>query len=136
MRAINCRKPTEKGSVMGKLLLRIGSLISFIFSAAWIFRWEFIRAILYDRAFRLMEALTYDQIAQYGVPLVLVVIGIFLFHKAAHTNVAHPTPLLTGKQSDLQKEYWSLRELFAHLAPNVPLRASTGGDSLGSRYRY
>jgi hypothetical protein len=72
------------GSGKGGLMRRI-ALGSFIGSAAWHFGWEAVRAWLYERGFHFVNPYLFGiplgSLVHYGVMIVLVAIGLWLFWK-------------------------------------------------------
>lgn len=57
---------------------KVGGLVSFLVASFWLYRWEAIRAFLYDQGFHLMASDS-DLLWQWGMPLVFAAIGFYLF---------------------------------------------------------
>lgn len=74
---------------------RFLGLLSFLVAAAWDFKWEVVRAFLYDRGFHFMGLMEADTWVHWGPTLALVGCGLYLFwqtgkHKAATPEVNAP----------------------------------------------
>jgi hypothetical protein len=69
---------------------RTVGLAEFLVSAAWIYRWEIIRAWLYDQGFRAVEIAGIEQLLHYGIPALLVGSGFYLFLKTSPKGRGSP----------------------------------------------
>jgi hypothetical protein len=99
------------------LIKRWIGLILFAGAAAWEFRWEAVRGILYERGWTMLTEHT-ETLFHFGVPVALVGIGIWLFiwSKPKSENAGPATAI--GPD-------WPIRELFGHLRADIPLKASS-----------
>jgi hypothetical protein len=57
---------------------RVVGLGGYVISAAWVFRWEAVRAFLYDRGFHVIGSLQ-EELFHWGIPAGLVLVGSYLF---------------------------------------------------------
>jgi hypothetical protein len=122
---------------MWKAIKSVGGLLTFLASAAWLYRWEAIRAWLYERAFHVMERIGSDQLVHWGLPVLLVITGVILFWK---TWSAGETPARNGRTAVREPEPlgadWTFKELFLHVSPDLfaegsdPGRRQTVADSV------
>jgi hypothetical protein len=64
--------------------LRISGLATFVAGGLWAWRWEAVRAFLYDRGSKLIEPPFGDEIGHWGVPFLMVALGTFLLWKSRH----------------------------------------------------
>jgi hypothetical protein len=123
---------------MKALALRIIGLGFFLGAAAsWIWRWEPARAFVYDQVFRMLESPTISGvIADYGVPIALVIVGAILFWLSSRRPILSEKRPIEPPESETPTSLdWSLRELFGYLAPHLPLTASqkNGHSTIGTR---
>ena len=81
---------------MKPLVLRLIGLGSWLGAAvSYVWQWEPARAFVYDRVFRMLESPTISEfIADYGVPIALVIVGTFLFWFSGR----RPSPSADRKQ--------------------------------------
>lgn len=101
---------------------RILALCSILGAAAWPYFWEFVRSWIYEKVLHVMEPYTpsYDVVIHYGPAAILAGIGLLLFWHTGQSNKTDRSSL----NSNPDLEHWSLRNLFAYLAPHLPLRAT------------
>jgi hypothetical protein len=110
---------------------RIIGFVSFCAASLWAYFWEFFRSLLYERGSHLLtpwlNSVAADQILRWVPAIGFAGIGAFLFWKTRSrtpsqqlptAQIPPPLPETTASQD------WSLRELFAYLAPHLPLTAS------------
>jgi hypothetical protein len=92
------------------MLRRLFGLASFLAGSLWIFSWEFVRSLFYERASHMLnpyiEGVTLDQVTHWGPPTVLTVVGLWLFFKtrskaAINTRGALPAEMSTMKGQDV-----------------------------------
>lgn len=108
-------------------------LASLVIAAAWGFRWEAIRGILYERGWTMLMEHA-EVVLHYGVPVVLVGLGIGLFIWSKPAKITAPAPGIPTPSA------WPIRELFSHVRPDYPLtsvktvgRSTT--DNLDDRWK-
>ncbi|MGA3306687.1 MAG: hypothetical protein ABSC26_11885 [Stellaceae bacterium] len=63
-------------------MTRISGLGTFLLAAIWTYGWEAFRSFLYEKGFTAMSSVETDTLVHWGVPLVLVAVGLALFLKA------------------------------------------------------
>ena len=86
---------------MARLVLRISALGSFLLGAIWIYRWEIVRAFFYDRGFRVMDDVTMDDFLHWGIPLLLVLLGGYLFWRTREAWPKAISTLINQSRDDL-----------------------------------
>src|SRR5580704_1150721 len=69
-------------------MARIGGLLSFLFGAIWYYRWEAIRAFLYEKGFHLMPSGASDTFWQWAIPLGFAGLGLYLFFKTGKLDLS------------------------------------------------
>ncbi len=74
--------PPGKDSAMA----RIGGLVGWLFGALWLYRWEAIRAFLYEKGFDAMSSVASETLTHWGVPILFAGIGTFLFWKTGDSG--------------------------------------------------
>jgi hypothetical protein len=62
-------------------MARIGGLGSFLLAAIWTYGWEALRSFLYGEGFNAMSSVGADTLFHWGVPLLLIAVGLALFFK-------------------------------------------------------
>src|ERR1700676_2431134 len=80
---------------MRTLLLRLAAWGTWVGSAiSLIWRWEPARAFLYDRTFRMLESSTISGfVADYGISIVLVALGSWLFWLTGRKSGTQPAQI-------------------------------------------
>jgi hypothetical protein len=108
---------------------RAWALLWFLGGIAWPYFWEFVRSWIYEEVQHVMEPYipSYDAALRYGPAAVLGCLGLWLFYRAGQSS---DTDRLSSSRT-VQSEIWPLRDLFAHLAPHLPLRATKRNESGG-----
>jgi hypothetical protein len=83
---------------MKALALRLIALGAYVGAAAsFVWRWEPARAFVYEQVFRMLESPTISGlIADYGVPIALVIVGTFLFWWSSRRSL--PLPSINHEQ--------------------------------------
>jgi hypothetical protein len=93
---------SQRSNARSRLGRRIGGLLAFLAAGVWLPTWqylkEFIRAVFYERALHLLsldpdDMLNFEHTLQYGVPIILVALGSWLFWR---TGRALPTSETVG----------------------------------------
>jgi hypothetical protein len=69
---------------------RFFGLVSFLVAAAWDFKWEVVRAFLYDRGFHFMGLMEADTWVHWGPILASVGCGLYLFWRTGKQRAATP----------------------------------------------
>ena len=78
---------------------RVLAFLSFVGASLWLYFWEFLRSIFYERAEHVLGPILSSHsdvllgaLVQYGPPVVLVVIGLILFVWSGRRSSDAPTP--------------------------------------------
>lgn len=80
---------------------RIGGLGSFLLAAIWSYGWEAFRSFLYGEGFTAMSSVETETMLHWGVPLLLVIVGLLLFIKAGNEGLPDWSLTLPSSQIPL-----------------------------------
>jgi hypothetical protein len=88
-------------------------------SIAWEYKWEAVRGILYERGWVMLTEGLGETAAHYGtlIGLVGITAGLFIWAKQG-SNKSLTSAVHTSRD-------WPIRELFIHIRPDYPARASS-----------